>query len=96
MMASKEDNNIRLSREVGKKEKRKIRGRKEKDKYSVWFGLGMFGLVGWSVAVPALLFTAIGLVIDSSTDGQISWTLTFLVAGVMLECLALDKKGAGR
>ena len=32
---------------------------------SIWFGLGMFGIVGWSVAVPTLVGTAIGVWIDS-------------------------------
>ena len=26
----------------------------------VWFGLGMMGLIGWSVVVPTLLGTALG------------------------------------
>jgi len=40
--------------EVDVREKRKLRARKTKADV-VWFGLGMFGVIGWSVAVPALL-----------------------------------------
>ena len=54
---------------------------------SVLFGLGMLGLVGWSVAVPALLGTAIGVWLDRSFPGQASWTLTFLLIGVGLGCV---------
>lgn len=75
-----------LAREVAAKEDRKLRARREKRK-SIWFGLGMFGLVGWSVAVPALIGTAIGLWIDSRWPSRVSWTLTLMLVGVALGCL---------
>ena len=39
--------------EIGAKAARKIKARKSTQ--GVWFGLGMMGLVGWSVVVPTLL-----------------------------------------
>ena len=42
----------------------------------------MFGLVGWTVAVPALIGVAIGLWIDSTWPSRFSWTLMLLVFGV--------------
>lgn len=75
-----------LAREVAAKEDRKLRARREKRK-SIWFGLGMFGLVGWSVAVPALIGTAIGLWIDSRWPSRVSWTLMLMLVGVALGCL---------
>lgn len=54
---------------------------------SVWFGLGMFGLVGWSVTVPALIGIAIGVWIDTQWPGPWSWTLMLLMAGVTIGCL---------
>lgn len=53
---------------------------------SVWFGLGMFGLVGWSVAVPTLLGIALGLWIDGHFPSQYSWTLMLLLLGIGLGC----------
>jgi ATP synthase protein I len=53
----------------------------------VWFGLGMMGLIGWSVVVPTLLGTAIGLWIDNKYTGGISWTLTLLLIGLIVGCL---------
>ena len=67
--------------EVAKKEKRKLKALKEKN--SVWFGLGMMGMVGWSVAVPALLGAALGIWLDKSYPQTFSWTLTFLTAGII-------------
>jgi ATP synthase protein I len=75
-----------LPRRVGDKEKRKIKARQEKDR-GLWFGLGMFGLVGWSVAIPTLLAVAIGVWIDRKWPGPYSWTLMFLFIGVVVGCL---------
>lgn len=77
----------KLDNIVGKKAKRKISAREDNEKNSLWFGLGMFGLVGWSVAVPTLIFIAVGILIDSSTDSQYSWTLMMLFAGVIVGSL---------
>ena len=71
---------------VGTKENRKIRARQEEDR-GVWFGLGMFGLVGWSVAIPALIGIAAGIWIDKRWPSPYSWTLMLLVIGVMVGCL---------
>lgn len=51
---------------------------------SPWYGLGMFGLVGWSVAVPTVAGIALGIWIDDRWPGEVSWTLTLLVGGAIL------------
>ena len=53
----------------------------------VWFGLGMMGLIGWSVVVPTLLGAALGLWLDKRYPGTHSWTLALLVAGLAIGCL---------
>ncbi len=70
---------------VARKEKRKLRARREGDR-GPWFWLGMFGLVGWSVAIPSLLGIAIGAGMDRHLGGQVSWTLTMLLVGVGVGC----------
>ena len=75
-----------LSETVGAKEARKKRARRQKDR-SVWFGLGMFGLVGWSVAIPTLVGIALGVWIDLKWPSRYSWTLMLLIIGVILGCL---------
>ncbi len=74
------------SREVGAKEQRKLRARKE-DR-GVWFGLGMFGLVGWAVAVPTIIGVGLGVWLDREWESTISWTLTGLFVGVAVGCLS--------
>lgn len=72
--------------EAGRKAERKLRARREGDR-GVWFGLGMFGLVGWSVAIPTLLGLAVGLWLDETFSGGPSWTLTGLLVGMAAGCL---------
>ncbi len=76
----------RFGKEAQKKESLKIRGREEKED-TVWFGLGMFGVVGWSVAIPTLIGVAVGIWIDKSWPSQFSWTLMLLVGGLMVGCM---------
>ena len=73
-------------RKVGLKESRKLKARREKVR-SVRFGMGMFGLVGWSVAIPTLMGVALGVWVDTHWPGPYSFTLMLLVIGVGLGCL---------
>jgi ATP synthase protein I len=53
----------------------------------VWFGLGMIGLIGWSVVVPTLLGAALGIWLDAHHPGRHAWTLALMVGGLSLGCL---------
>jgi ATP synthase protein I len=75
-----------LAEQVGSKAERKLRARRSGTP-GVWFGLGMMGLIGWSVAVPTLLGAALGLWIDQRHPGGRSWTLVLLMAGLTIGCL---------
>ena len=88
-----------LPESIGKKERRKMAARREGHD-SLWFGLGMFGLIGWSVAIPTVLGVAAGVWIDSRWPSRFSWTLMLLFIGVVLGCLNawywLRQEGGGR
>ncbi|MDO9160793.1 MAG: AtpZ/AtpI family protein [Methylococcaceae bacterium] len=71
--------------QVGTKVARKLRAKRNATP-GVWFGLGMMGLIGWSVVVPTLLGAALGLWLDQRYPGGRSWTLALLVAGLALGC----------
>lgn len=75
-----------LSQEVGVKAVRKLKARRRSTP-GVWFGLGMMGLIGWSVAVPTLLGAALGIWLDRHHPGKHAWTLALLVAGLSIGCL---------
>ena len=75
-----------FSREVGAKAARKLKARRNPTQ-GVWLGLGMMGLIGWSVVVPTLLGAALGIWLDNRHPGKHSWTLALLVAGLVIGCL---------
>ena len=75
-----------FSREVGAKAARKLRAQRHATR-TVWFGLGMMGLIGWSVVVPTLLGAALGIWLDNRHPGSYSWTLMLLVIGLVIGCL---------
>lgn len=75
-----------LASHVGDKAGRKLHARRNRSP-GVWFGLGMMGIIGWSVVVPTLLGTALGIWLDAHhPDAAHSWTLALLVAGLVLGC----------
>lgn len=79
-------NNKTFSDEIGKKARRKLKAQ-QNDKKSIWFGLGMMGLVGWTIAVPTLAGAALGIWLDKKYPESLSWTLSFLIVGLLVGCL---------
>ncbi len=75
-----------LAEQAGARAARRLQARRHPAP-GVWFGLGMMGLVGWSVAVPALLGTALGIWLDTHHRGSHPWTLALLVVGLAIGCL---------
>jgi len=81
-----EEDPTAFSREVGAKAARKLKAQRNASQ-GVWFGLGMMGLIGWSVVVPTLLGAALGNWLDKRHSGTHSWTLMLLVIGLAIGCL---------
>ena len=54
---------------------------------TVVLGLGMSGMVAWSVVIPTLLGAVIGIWWDRRHPGPHSWTLALLMAGLVLGCV---------
>ena len=72
--------------QVGEKAQRKLKARRNPSP-GVWFGLGMMGLIGWSVVVPTLAGAALGIWLDNRHSGRHSWTLMLLIVGLAIGCL---------
>ena len=75
-----------FSRKIAAAETRMLRT-KLRGVQGIWLGLGMFGLIGWSVAIPTLLGTLLGAFVDRHYPGVHSWTLTLLIIGLFIGCL---------
>jgi ATP synthase protein I len=78
-----------FSRRVAARAKRKLKGQQAQHqaRQTIWSGLGMMGLVGWSVTVPTLLGAALGIWLDKNYSMNHSWTLTLLIIGLIAGCL---------
>ena len=75
-----------LARRLAAKADRKLRARRD-GAPGVWSGLGMMGLIGWSVVVPTVAGAALGIWLDSRYPGAHAWSLALLMAGLVLGCL---------
>lgn len=74
-----------FGQQIATKVARKLDARRQPARI-VWFGLGMMGIIGWSVTVPTLLGAALGTWLDRHHPAAHSWTLALLVAGLSLGC----------
>jgi ATP synthase protein I len=74
-----------LSHQGGVKAARKARGQRQ-DTRTFWFGLGMRGLVGWSVAMPVLVGAGLGFWLDANYPASHSWMLLLMPIGLALGC----------
>ncbi len=75
-----------FSRQASRKEARKLKAKGRKPE-GVWFGLGIIGLIGWSVALPAVAGALLGAWIDRTWPSRYSWTLMLLLGGIILGSL---------
>jgi ATP synthase protein I len=75
-----------FAEQVGGSVSRKLKAR-DNPAPGLWFGLGVMGVIGWSVTVPTLLGAALGLWLDGHHWSHHSWTLALLVAGLSIGCL---------
>ena len=82
--------------QVGEKAERKLSARRSPQ--GAWAaGMGLMGLIGWSVVAPTLAGAALGIWLDNRHPGGRGWTLMLLVTGLLIGCVNawryLSKKG---
>mgnify|MGYP003624639557 CR=1 FL=1 len=82
---SNDKNANNYSKQVGLVAIRKLKAQRYVTK-TVWSGLGMMGLIGWSVAIPTVLGAGLGIWLDDAYPAGRSWTLSLLVLGLCLGC----------
>ena len=85
-MPQPKPDNSQFIKSVDKQAQRKLSAQKRK-RHNIWFGLGMFGLIGWSIALATVAGIALVVWIDQQWPGKISWTLTLLFVGLVIGCM---------
>ncbi|SFT91620.1 AtpZ/AtpI family protein [Sedimentitalea nanhaiensis] len=63
-------------------------------------GVGTFGMIGWSIAVPTVIGAFLGLWLDRVAPQAFSWPVALILGGVVLGALIawawIGKEGDGR
>lgn len=76
----------RMLHDVASKQQRMLRARSERT--NNWRMISILGVIGWSVVVPALAGVGLGLWLDRRWPEPFSWTVTLLIAGLMVGCVS--------
>jgi ATP synthase protein I len=75
-----------FAEQVGATAERKLNARRNPSD-GVWFGLGMMGLIGWSIVIPTLLGASLGMWLDKRDPGRHPWTLALMIGGLAIGCI---------
>lgn len=73
---------LKFEEQIEREAELKLRRRRE----GPWRDLAVFGMVGWSVALPTILGVALGVWLDRSWPSRYSWTLMLLALGLGVGC----------
>ena len=89
-MAKNDDKPMTSEREFVRKARRRAERRMRflnAPKRSPWYWVGMFGLVGWPVAVTTAIGAYIGIKLDQWRPMPFSWTLSGIFVGLIVGCI---------
>lgn len=56
-------------------------------KYSPLSGLGVFGVIGWSVAIPTVAGAFLGMWLNRVAPQDFSWPIALILGGVVVGAL---------
>ena len=63
-------------------------------------GIGTFGVIGWSIAVPTVGGAFLGLWLDRAAPQEFSWTIALILGGVFVGALIawgwIGREGGGK
>jgi ATP synthase protein I len=62
----------------------RMKSKRENPGSSPLRGIGTFGMIGWSIAIPTVGGAFLGLWLDTIVPQRFSWTIALILAGVVL------------
>ncbi len=77
------DEGDRSAKDIGQRACRKKAARDDPGP-SPLRGIGTFGMIGWTIAVPAVGGAFLGMWLDRAAPQAFSWTLALILGGVAL------------
>lgn len=75
-----------LGEEVRRHRERRARAQRE-SRRSIGEDLALAGVIGWTLVIPALLGIYAGRALDRRFGSGVFWTLSLLVAGIVVGCV---------
>ena len=63
---------------------KRMKSRRENPGPSPLRGIGTFGMIGWSIAVPTVGGAFLGLWLDRVAPQRFNWTIALILGGVVL------------
>ncbi|TNF21432.1 MAG: ATPase F0F1 [Rhodobacteraceae bacterium] len=92
------DKRDRSAEDIGRRARR-IKAARDNPGPSPLRGIGTFGMIGWSIAVPSVGGVFLGLWLDRVAPQGFSWTIALLLGGVVLGGVIawnwIDREGDG-
>ncbi len=90
------NNEDKSAKDIGK-DARRMKDARDNPGPSPLRGIGTFGMIGWSIAVPTVGGALIGLWLDKVMPKDLSWTIALLLGGLALGILIawswIEKEG---
>lgn len=84
-MKNEKDNEDASAAAIRQRVERMQKNLDEKEpKYSSLSGLGVFGVIGWSIAIPTVAGAFLGVWLDRVVPQSFSWPMALILGGVVL------------
>ena len=81
---SRDDNKEDASAAAIRRRAERMQQSRNERKYSPLSGLGVFGVIGWSVAIPTVAGAFLGMWLNRVAPQSFSWPIAFILGGVVV------------
>ncbi len=93
------DEDDKSAKDIGQRARR-MKAARDNPGPSPLRGIGTFGMIGWSVAVPTVGGAFLGMWLDRVAPQDFSWTIALLLGGVVVGAVIawgwIGKEGDGK
>ena len=81
---SRDDNKEDASAAAIRRRAERMQQSRNERKYSPLSGLGVFGVIGWSVAIPTIAGAFLGMWLNRVAPQSFSWPIALILGGVVV------------
>ncbi len=81
---SRDDNKEDASAAAIRRRAERMQQSRNERKYSPLSGLGVFGVIGWSVAIPTVVGAFLGMWLNRVAPQSFSWPIALILGGVVV------------